>query len=122
MPAAKDADKAVDQTTDQATEAEAMELPVNPDQKTVILHNPIMRGAIKITEVGLRKPLAGDLRGIKLVNVIEMDTAAIGEVVPRITTTGMTKAEFFSLDLSDAIQITTAVGEFMSPNANTQTA
>ena len=122
MPTVKDADKAVDQTTDQATEAAAMELPVNPDHKNVTLHNPIMRGATQITEVGLRKPLAGDLRGIKLLDVIQIDMAAVGEIIPRISTTGMTKAEFFKLDLSDAMNISEAVNGFMSPNAPTQTA
>ena len=122
MPAAKDADKAVDQTTDQATEAAAMELPVNPDHKTVILNTPFMRGATQITEVGLRKPLAGDLRGIKLLDVIQIDMAAVAEIVPRISTTGMTKVEFFKLDLSDAMDISEAINGFMSPNAATQTA
>ncbi len=38
----------------------------NPNEETVELDTPIVRGEQSITSLTLRKPMAGELRGVKL--------------------------------------------------------
>ena len=51
---------------------------------TIKLDTPIKRGETEITEVTVRKPLAGELRGIALTGLIQMDVAALAKVLPRL--------------------------------------
>lgn len=53
--------------------------------KIITLDNPIKRGDQVITEVTLRKPDAGTLRGTKLVDILQGDFDAHMKIMPRIT-------------------------------------
>ena len=56
-----------------------------PVNVTVIPDEPIQRGDTSITEIQLRKPKAGELRGVSLVDVANLDVMALQKVLPRIT-------------------------------------
>ena len=63
--------------------------------------------------VHLREPSAGELRGIKLLDVLQLDTAAHAPLVERIS--DLTAAEFAYLKIQDAMSIMTAVVGFFAP-------
>ncbi|VDA95885.1 hypothetical protein BANRA_04281 [Klebsiella pneumoniae] len=51
---------------------------------TVKLDSPITRGDATITEIVLRKPQSGALRGTRLQAVMEMDVASMMTVIPHL--------------------------------------
>ncbi len=51
-------------------------------EATVKLDSPIKRGDTTITEIVLRKPQSGALRGTRLQAVMEMDVASMMTVIP----------------------------------------
>lgn len=67
-------------------------------EKTVTLDTPIKRGDTTITEIVLRKPQSGALRGTRLQAVMEMDVASMMTVIPRISTPALTPQEMADLD------------------------
>ena len=51
----------------------------------VKLPTPMMKDGKKITTIELRKPCAGDLRGLKLGDLCHMDFDTAYEILPRIS-------------------------------------
>ena len=82
----------------------------------VTLQNPIKRpGGEDVTKISLRKPLAGELRGLKLTDVLQMDVGAMITLLPRITTPAITPDEAAGLDPADLIALAgPVVGFFMT--------
>lgn len=94
-----------------------------PDQThqnyiTVQLDEPIRRGDTVIEAIQLRKPKAGELRGVSLVDVANLDVMALQKVLPRITTPTLTTAEVNQLDLADLMQLGAEVAYFLATKAN----
>lgn len=56
----------------------------NPN--TVELSTPIKVGDTKITSVTLRKPKAGELRGLSIAEILHMNVTAMIKLLPRIST------------------------------------
>ncbi len=81
------------------------------ENTTIKLNKPIKRGDKEITEISLREPTAGELRGIKLLDVMQMDAGAYAELLPRIGDPVLTKAEFNQLSLSDLTQVMGTVAQ-----------
>ena len=54
-------------------------------EKTIQLDTPIKRGKTEITEIVLRKPQSGALRGTRLQAIMDMDVNAMMTVIPRIS-------------------------------------
>ncbi len=82
---------------------------------TITLETPLGRGDTPITSVSLRKPAAGELRGIALADLLRLDVSALITVLPRITNPTLTPHEVQQLDLVDLTAIGTEVlGFFMS--------
>ena len=52
-----------------------------PVIKTVTLETPIKRGDKEITEIQVRKPKAGELRGVSLSALMQMDVNEITKVM-----------------------------------------
>ncbi len=86
----------------------------------IILKTPIKQGERKITEISLRKPFSGELRGIKLLDVLQMDVSAYIPLLQRITTPILTETQIHHLDPVDLIQIMTGVQGFLV-DADSQT-
>lgn len=80
---------------------------------TIPLDTPIKRGETTIGSVELRKPNAGELRGISLINLLQMDVDSLIKVLPRITTPSLTAIEAASLDPADLVQMGAAVSSFL---------
>ena len=84
----------------------------------ITLDEPIRRGEQTFTEVRLRKPKAGELRGTQLVNLLHMDVAALEIVLPRITQPTLTKMEVANLDPADLTQFGVEVSGFLLTRAS----
>jgi len=95
---------------------EATEQPdVKPlaDDNTVVLDTPIRRGTTNIDSITLRKPNSGELRGISLAELLNMDVNSLVKVVPRISTPTLTAVEVTSMDPADLFALGTKVSGFL---------
>lgn len=83
--------------------------------KTITLDTPIERNSDKVETVTLRKPRAGELRGLSLTDVLQMDVNALGKLLPRITSPMITEAEVQAMDPADLVQLGGEVAGFLVP-------
>lgn len=85
--------------------------------KTITLDTPIKRGDNDITSITLRKPSAGELRGVTLTDMLQMDVSSLTKVIPRISDPALTEVEVARMDPADLVQIGGAVVGFLLPKA-----
>ena len=97
-------------STEAAAVAEAV---AQRDPNTVALDTPIKRGNGFITEVTLRKPSAGELRGVSLAELLQMKVDALHTVLPRITNPILHKQDMATLDPADLVSMATVVVGFL---------
>lgn len=64
---------------------------------TLKLPTPILSGDSEINEITLRKPKAGEMRGLKTMDLLQMDIVAHRTLIPRICPE-MTAAMFDDLE------------------------
>lgn len=86
-----------------------------PRMEPLTFEEPIRRGETKIESVQMRKPSAGELRGLQLQSLMQGDVNSIIAVLPRITMPPLTGPEAENLgpvDLAAAAGIIN--GFFMS--------
>ena len=88
------------------------------DQNTVTLDEPIQRVQTIIKEITLRKPVFGELRGISLHALAELDVIALQKVLPRITAPALTEPEIARMAPSDLMQLGVKVAVFLLPKAD----
>lgn len=80
--------------------------------EVVTLDCPIKRGDTEIKEVTLRKPLAGQLRGIKLAELLNLDVGSVQLVLPRISAPALLPHEIAQLDPADLAELGVKVASF----------
>ena len=72
---------------------------------SVTLVNPVEIDGKQVSEITLRKPMGGDLRGIALTDVLRMEMTALFKLLPRITQPSLTpqqlQTEIEAEDLTD---------------------
>lgn len=83
--------------------------------RTVTLDEPLTRGKTTITSVTVRKPGAGELRGVSLSALGEMDVAALHKVLPRITNPMLNMQDVEKLAPADLLELGVAVAGFLLP-------
>ena len=80
----------------------------------IALEHSIKRGEGKpITEITLRKPAAGELRGLKLADLINGDVNATIRLVPRISQPTVTEQEVAAMDVADLLGCADAIAGFL---------
>ncbi len=90
--------------------------PAAPTAVTVTLVEPIARASGAVGTLMLRKPAAGEMRGLKLQDLMQADIGAILTLIPRIADPFITEVEAAKLSSEDIAEIGgTIVGFFMSP-------
>lgn len=100
---------------DQSTADEQTAAPVQShDRRTVDLDVPVLCGNREVTQLVLRRPNAGALRGISLVDIANMDVVSLQRLLPRITEPVLTTAEVAALDLADLTSIGVEVAGFLA--------
>lgn len=93
-------------------------MPNAPSVETIELDEPVIRGEQEIRTVQLRKPRAGELRGISLQALAEMDVSALQRLLPRITLPSLTANEVAALDLADITAMGVKVSTFLLKKAD----
>lgn len=90
--------------------------PDSPSTPAVVtLEKPLVRGDQTITKLSLRKPMAGELRGIALAELLKLDVSALHVLLPRITSPSLTTQDVSQLDPCDLVQLGgEVVGFFMT--------
>ena len=83
----------------------------------VELETPIKRGSEEINTVTIRQPAAGELRGVSLLELMNLNTDAVIKVLPRITTPALTEGELKQLTPADLVQLATEIVGFLVPKA-----
>ena len=97
-------------------ESKKQSLPQDPNLETVTLDTPIVRGDTVISQITIRKPKAGSLRGLSLTDVLKLEFDAIAKLVPRVASPGLVEHDLAAMDLADFTKVATAVvGFFASP-------
>ena len=82
----------------------------------VSLLEPIERESGPVTDLTLRKPRAGEMRGLSLKDLMNADVGAVITLVPRIADPFITDHEAGMLSAEDIAEIGgTIVGFFMTP-------
>ncbi|MDG2513211.1 phage tail assembly protein [Sphingobium yanoikuyae] len=89
----------------------------NAEMRPVTLDAPVIRGEQKIDTVQVRMPHGGELRGLSLSALLNLDYGALETLLPRITIPPLTKPEVAALDPSDLIQLGSEVMDFLLPKA-----
>lgn len=80
---------------------------------TVELDSPVQRGETTVTAITLRKPRAGELRGLNLTDLLQMDVTALQTLIPRISQPMLTKPEVANMDPADLTQCGAVVAGFL---------
>lgn len=91
--------------------------------KTVSFDKPIPYGDKELSEITLRRPMAGDLRGVKLRGLHDMDVDTLFAIVPRISSPPVTMGQLAALDPYDTVRLMESVTDFFntSPTASLTT-
>ena len=79
------------------------------------LDTPLKRGETEITELQLRKPASGELRGLSLSALLNIDAGAVITLLPRITTPTLTTDEAARLDPADLTACGLEIASFLLP-------
>ena len=88
--------------------------------KFVTLNTPILRGEKEITEITLLKPNVLALKGLKMMDVMQMDVDAYINLLPKITTPTLTKADIYALEPEDFTALCTeTIGFFVKTEQTT---
>ena len=79
----------------------------------VELDTPVVRGETTIESITLRKPTAGELRGVNLADVLQMQTDALIKLIPRLSTPSLTDHEARQMDPADLVQCGGEIAGFL---------
>lgn len=90
--------------------------------KTITLDTPIKRGDTEITSIEIRKPGAGELRGLSLRSLMNFDTDALMAVLPRVTTPSLTAHEVNLMDPADLLDAGSEIATFLLKKRELQAA
>lgn len=93
----------------------------NSTSVTFTLTEPIARGDATIGVITLRKPKAGELRGLKVEELFATDVNTLFLLLPRISQPTLTAQDIAGLDTEDLLEIAGAVKGFFL-NAATRAA
>jgi hypothetical protein len=90
----------------------------SPNLRTITLDVPLDRpGAEPIASVIIRKPNSGELRGLTLMALSQLDYVTLETLLPRITMPILHKADIARLDPADLMQFGGEVMDFLLPKA-----
>jgi len=89
--------------------------------KTITLDQPIQRGDNTIETIVLRKPKSGELRGLKMAEVINLDVNSLTRLLPRISEPALTEAEVQAMDPADLTECGLEVVNFLEKKKPSRT-
>lgn len=80
----------------------------------VTLENPIKRGDQVIDKITLRKPKAGELRGLALIDIANLDVIAMQKLLPRISAPTLTEQDVAELEPGDLLALGGEIAGFFA--------
>lgn len=83
--------------------------------KTVVLETPINRDGGDLVELRLRRPTSGDLRGLSIAKLGQLDYDEVRKLLPRISLDGLIAEECDAIDVADMIEIAGELTDFLVP-------
>lgn len=86
--------------------------------KSITLDEPIKRGDTVISEITIRRPKSGELRGVSLMDLGNLSVAALQTVLPRITQPTLTAQEVAGMDPADLTELGSEVAIFLVKKAD----
>ncbi|MPT48038.1 MAG: phage tail assembly protein [Sphingobium sp.] len=90
-------------------------VPVTRKMEKITLIEPIVRGETTITELTIRKPKSGELRGLSIQELMNSRIASTLDILPRITIPPITQVEADNLETEDmAAAAGVIIGFFMT--------
>ncbi|HEY0626697.1 MAG TPA: phage tail assembly protein [Allosphingosinicella sp.] len=69
------------------------------------------------TEITVRKPAAGELRGLTMMSLSQLDYTAVETLAPRITSPVLHKQDVAGMDPADLMQLGGEIMDFLLPKA-----
>lgn len=84
---------------------------------SITLDQPIQQGENSIETITFRKPMAGELRGLSLTEVLQMDVTALQTLIPRISSPTLTKHDVASMDPADLVAAGAVIAGFFIQKA-----
>ena len=84
---------------------------------SITLSTPIPRGATTIDTLTIRKPKAGELRGLTLQDLVGTDVTALLKIIPRISSPVLTQEETDNLEAEDLTEIGGTIRGFFMTSA-----
>lgn len=102
------------------TQTDDTQQPATGTFEQIELEAPIKRGNQTVKTITLRKPKAGELRGLKLADLVQMDVDACTQVLPRISDPVLDTREIADMTPADLLQISAGIAGFLLPKDNTQ--
>lgn len=85
--------------------------------KKITLETPIKRGETEITEIEVLEPTAGQLAGVSLADLLQLDVSALLVVLPRLTQPTLTPHEAANLSPADLLSLGSQVTGFLLPKS-----
>lgn len=79
------------------------------------LETPIKRPNGEIASITLRKPASGELRGLQLSDLLQLDVDSLHKLLPRISQPTITEHEAKAMDPVDLLQLGGKVVSFLLP-------
>ncbi|MGX9694910.1 phage tail assembly protein [Achromobacter anxifer] len=104
--------------TTEVQQAAATPAVTNPEVQVVILDYPIKRNSGDITQLAIRKPKAGALRGVTLMALAQIDMKALETVLPRICDPILAPVEIINMDPADLMSVGATVASFFLSKAD----
>lgn len=89
--------------------------------RTVTLDVPLQIGEQSIKTVQVRKPASGELRGLTMMALSQLDYAALETLLTRITMPRLSKQDIGNLDPADFMQLGGEVMDFLLPKSAKET-
>lgn len=87
------------------------------ESNTIKLDRPLKRDDQVIEEVTVREPSSGELRGLSLADLLNLEVDALQILLPRVTTPTINKQEVAKLAPSDLVQLGARISGFLVPNS-----
>lgn len=88
--------------------------------ETVTLVEPIVRGETRIEKLNIRKPKAGELRGLSLQDIMRNEATALLQLIPRVSEPPVTADEANDLESEDFAEISGVIRGFFMTSAEKQ--
>lgn len=103
--------------TEKPVAAEAQTVKKERETKDVPLDDPIVRGDTEITSLRLKKPRGKEAAGLNLLEIAQMNTSVLIDLLPRIAEPLITKSEAEDMSISDLMACAVAVAGFLPQKA-----